>query len=205
MAARYVALGGAVHGVRAGWLHGGMLRELTGAGFVEAGRGPLGRRWAFRGLPRGRPGTGATWRTREVRALWAAQREDPVAVEEDAAGGRVVWLYADRFYAAGAELSAGDVRALVHDRERRARRRLERAHAALAQDAEPPARRREPVPRDVRLAVFERDGGRCVACGSAFELQFDHVIPFSAGGASTAENLQVLCAPCNRRKGASLS
>ena len=65
-------------------------------------------------------------------------------------------------------------------------------------------RGREPIPRDVRRAVFERDAGRCVSCGSAFEIQYDHVIPFSLGGASTAENLQILCGDCNRSKGAGL-
>ena len=63
--------------------------------------------------------------------------------------------------------------------------------------------RRAPIPRDVRLAVWERDGGRCVDCGSDFELQYDHVIPFSVGGATTVANLQLLCAGCNRDKGAS--
>jgi 5-methylcytosine-specific restriction endonuclease McrA len=66
------------------------------------------------------------------------------------------------------------------------------------------APRREPIPRDVRLAVWQRDGGRCVECASDFELQYDHVIPFSMGGASSVENLQLLCADCNRAKGAAL-
>ena len=60
------------------------------------------------------------------------------------------------------------------------------------------------LPEDVRREVFRRDGGRCVACGSDELLQFDHVIPVAMGGASTPENLQLLCAPCNRDKGASL-
>ena len=59
-------------------------------------------------------------------------------------------------------------------------------------------------PREVRLAVWQRDGGRCIECGSDFDLQYDHVIPFSMGGATTAENLQLLCAGCNRAKGAAL-
>ncbi|WP_093146758.1 HNH endonuclease [Saccharopolyspora antimicrobica] len=42
--------------------------------------------------------------------------------------------------------------------------------------------------------VFERDGGRCVECGTDFEIQYDHVIPVALGGSSTEENLQLLCA-----------
>jgi 5-methylcytosine-specific restriction endonuclease McrA len=76
-------------------------------------------------------------------------------------------------------------------------------HAALRQEADP-APRRELIPVEVRKAVFDRDGGRRRNCGSNFEIQYDHIIPFSMGGASTVENLQILCAPCNREKGASL-
>ena len=61
---------------------------------------------------------------------------------------------------------------------------------------------RPPIPQSVKRAVWRRDGGRCVYCGSNQKLQFDHIIPYSGGGADTAENLQILCQRCNLRKGA---
>jgi 5-methylcytosine-specific restriction endonuclease McrA len=129
-----------------------------------------------------------------------AQAERPLALlQRD--DGRTYWAFEGRVYWEDSWLSADDVLALVRDRERRAQRTLERAHAALAGQGD---RRREPIPRAVRLAVFARDGGRCVECGSAFDIQYDHVIPLSLGGASSAENLQILCAPCNQAKGAQL-
>ena len=64
--------------------------------------------------------------------------------------------------------------------------------------------RRERLPDDVRAAVWRRDDGRCVRCGAEQELQFDHVIPFSRGGGNAAENIQILCGPCNRAKGDSI-
>jgi 5-methylcytosine-specific restriction endonuclease McrA len=64
---------------------------------------------------------------------------------------------------------------------------------------------RDIIAEEVRLAVWRRDAGRCVSCGSKERLQFDHVIPVAFGGGGTVENLQLLCATCNGAKGASLA
>jgi len=60
---------------------------------------------------------------------------------------------------------------------------------------------REPIPETVRTQVWRRDGGQCVRCGRKENLQFDHIIPVKKGGATTANNLQVLCRSCNLSKG----
>ena len=60
--------------------------------------------------------------------------------------------------------------------------------------------KRPPIPREIVDAVYKRDGGRCVYCGSTQNLQLDHIIPFSKGGATTLENMQLLCQKCNVEK-----
>ncbi len=63
--------------------------------------------------------------------------------------------------------------------------------------------RRTIIPRSVKLAVTQRDRGRCVVCGATARLQFDHIVPYSKGGTSVvAENIQLLCARHNLAKGA---
>ncbi len=57
------------------------------------------------------------------------------------------------------------------------------------------------IPSAVKLAVWQRDHGRCVTCGATDNLHFDHIIPYSKGGTSLrAENIQLLCARHNLEK-----
>lgn len=59
------------------------------------------------------------------------------------------------------------------------------------------------IPSAVKQEVWKRDHGRCVTCGSADNLHFDHVVPFSKGGSSlVAVNIQLLCARHNLGKSA---
>ena len=60
--------------------------------------------------------------------------------------------------------------------------------------------KRDPIPDDVKLVVWARDGGACVRCGAQRELHFDHIIPLAKGGGNSAANIQILCQPCNLRK-----
>jgi hypothetical protein len=65
--------------------------------------------------------------------------------------------------------------------------------------------RRRLIPTSVKMEVWRRDGGKCVACGATDELHFDHDLPYSLGGTSIKpENVQLLCARHNLSKGAKI-
>lgn len=51
------------------------------------------------------------------------------------------------------------------------------------------------------LAVVEKYGDSCLACGTDDRIQLDHVIPLSIGGPNSRDNIQPLCARCNNSKG----
>ena len=61
-------------------------------------------------------------------------------------------------------------------------------------------KRSRTIPEEVKDAVWRRDEGKCTQCGSNENLEFDHIIPHSKGGANTKRNIQLLCESCNRKK-----
>ena len=58
---------------------------------------------------------------------------------------------------------------------------------------------RRPLNKKVRASMLTN--GSCNLCGTTDDLVIDHIIPVCRGGSSKLENLQVLCAACNRMKG----
>jgi 5-methylcytosine-specific restriction endonuclease McrA len=52
-----------------------------------------------------------------------------------------------------------------------------------------------------RFNLFLRDEFSCQYCGARGELTFDHVVPRSAGGVTSWQNVVAACGPCNLKKG----
>lgn len=60
------------------------------------------------------------------------------------------------------------------------------------------------IPMATKLKVVRRDRYLCAICKRTIsdeEINYDHIIPWSKGGATTESNLRVLCADCNRKRG----
>jgi 5-methylcytosine-specific restriction endonuclease McrA len=151
-------------------------------------------RWALRA---GRKIYAPRWPQGKIDDINAKQADEPCALLKD--GRRVLWYFHERFYWDDDDLLAQDVMALVLQKERSQDRKLQSARSLMRAEQNG-QRTRPPIPRELRLAVFERDGGKCVECDSSFDLQYDHILPFAHGGATNLENLQLPCGDCNRAK-----
>lgn len=114
----------------------------------------------------------------------------------------IVWLYRGRVWRVDEDVTSDDVKALVDRRRQKRRSEIERAKVAVTIEQSPD--RRGGISDEIKIFVWQRDGGRCVRCGSSEKLEFDHIIPVVMGGADTARNLQILCEACNRSKGGNL-
>ena len=134
----------------------------------------------------------------QYERMLEAQERGPVLVATSV--DRQYWWWNEEFYWDNGRYSAEDVRAVVLKSQRQNRQRVEQAHVALVAGGDPTRHRRDAIPEEVRRFVFRRDGGTCRNCGSGELIQFDHIIPVALGGSSEPENLQLLCATCNREK-----
>ena len=106
-----------------------------------------------------------------------------------------IWVFNGTFDLVGAWMESSGTRSVF-------KFRLELSDTAAHADRvlEAPEHSRL-IPSSVKQEVWKRDGGCCVECGSGDHLHFDHVIPFSRGGASiVAANIQLLCARHNLEK-----
>lgn len=63
---------------------------------------------------------------------------------------------------------------------------------------------RRKIPVWLRQQVMREADYKCVACKSSDDLTIDHIVPVSVGGSNDKGNLQVMCRPCNSRKGTKL-
>jgi 5-methylcytosine-specific restriction endonuclease McrA len=157
-----------------------------------------GRRYAVQS---GRKVIELRWSKAQVSAALEQQASEPALMWQD--GKRNLWQFLDGFWWDDDGLDVEDVKALVLQRKRRQEQKLQSARSLMrAEENGRPTR--TPVPTELRRAVFERDGGCCVECGGRFDLQYDHILPVAHGGATTLENLQLLCADCNRGKSDSI-
>jgi 5-methylcytosine-specific restriction endonuclease McrA len=177
-----------------------MLKRDSSARFVKSGA------WIFSRYRLQVPGGVAPRSLNEAifRRLRREQEEMPVALVQDEGMRRQWWLFRDEFYWEDEGYDATAVKALILEREAQRERRVRRAVALMEQTESLSEAARQPIPDEVKAFVWNRDGGRCVRCGSRDRLEFDHVIPLALGGSNTARNLQILCEACNRTKGASV-
>ncbi len=120
---------------------------------------------------------------------WCNRGDLPVFVAR--AQRRQWWWWRNAFYWESGDYEPEDIRALLAMLERDDEQGLE---------WELGLRMAEPIPEGVKRLVFERDRGRCMACGSDELIQYDHVVPSSIGGDNEPENIRLLCAGCIRRQ-----
>jgi hypothetical protein len=118
---------------------------------------------------------------------WCEQGDLPVFVAR--AHRRQWWWWRNEFYWESGDLGAEEIGALLVMLEEDDEQGIEWELGLHLAD---------PIPDDVKRLVFERDRGRCLACGSHELIQYDHVVPSSMGGDNEPQNIRLMCAGCSR-------
>ena len=113
---------------------------------------------------------------------------------------RLFYLYGNNVYKATRLYTNDQLLLLILDLEDKERRKFEMLKHKFSLSEKEVKKRREKIPENVRIAVWRRDEGKCVKCGSRENIEYDHIIPVSKGGSNTERNIQILCEKCNREK-----
>ncbi len=141
----------------------------------------------------------------KYKRILKIQEEEPYMLMEDEERNKKWWMFKGEFYWENDGLTALQVKALAMEKLVKKEKKINRAVSMLENNMYDNNQHiREHIPDDVKIFVWNRDGGKCVKCGSNQNIEFDHIIPVSKGGSSTARNIQILCEPCNRSKSDSL-
>jgi len=112
-----------------------------------------------------------------------------------------LWLYQNSIYRAPLDLDSEEILLLIKEQELKKTKKLEKLKRVVeVSETLDKASSRERIPEEVQMFVWRRDEGKCVKCGSQGNLEYDHIIPVSKGGANTNRNIQLLCEACNRSK-----
>lgn len=59
------------------------------------------------------------------------------------------------------------------------------------------------IPRTIQFKVLKRENQICRICGNSVldeNIHFDHIIPWSKGGATEEHNIRLLCSSCNQKR-----
>jgi hypothetical protein len=148
------------------------------------------------------------------------QRREPRFIDQTASGSTIYWAYRDKILtlestdpevifrkAEGSFQVKPEALLLIKHhvlRKERYFQKVRREVEALENIEKLESVSREPISESVRLFVWQRDKGQCVKCASRERLEFDHIIPVTAGGSNTERNVQLLCESCNRSKGSTI-
>jgi hypothetical protein len=142
----------------------------------------------------------------KFQALLQSQEKFPVRVLDAPEKGWSWWMFEGEFYLTNEKYEPKELRALILEAAHRKARRIQRALSLVDNEgANTMDANRQPIPDDAKILVWQRDGGKCVKCGSKEKLEYDHIIPLSRGGSNTARNIQILCETCNHSKSDSLA
>ena len=90
-----------------------------------------------------------------------------------------------------------------HDRQKRQNDEFVRNYNEVSTFGYYPKYRdsRPTIPQNVRNYILAKDNYRCNHCRSPYDLQIDHIVPYSWTQNNDVNNLQVLCKFCNILKG----